>query len=227
MERQTRDLKAWAVFGAVVFLAFIAILTRSLFLHYRTIEHDRWLSCTQLPESASCEPGPLWWYFEEFFGDQAPDSGDEEARVLGVTKASDARVVNFYDRQAGEVCGTNFGYCSVGLVCQTHESKTVGECVPRTESSPFALSLKLEGMSLDQGLYVGEAGSDVRIVVQTVGADTVEAFVYGHAIPLSRGEAGQYTGVWTLPAELDDVLVVRVGGADEISALSVPVLSVQ
>ncbi|MCR4278765.1 MAG: hypothetical protein NUV81_02560 [bacterium] len=226
MDLPTRGLKMWATWGAVVLL--LLLILPIVATYYFVKEVDRYQLCqSDVAQNEDCEPGPLWSFIREL---EDSSSGDVSGAIdpTGSDAEMANQALNLFAKDEGKPCGSDFGYCGSGLICVTDtEEVEIGICRKTTESSPLILSLKLEGMALDQGVYVGTAGEDVRIAVQAVNGDRAEMIIGGQTLSLSRGDGGQFTGVYTLPKNLQGHALLFVEKGLETASVSVPVVSVE
>jgi len=229
MDLPTRGLKIWIAWGAVVSVLLISFPI--IFGIYFTREMTRYRACvSEDSQKADCTEGVLWSLFQELDDTATGRDNIHTSQYIDTqSNENSGRITsNGTFLEDGEACGANFGYCGSGLVCAKNtEDALIGICRTSSETSPFILSLKLEGMALDQGVYTGTAGDDVRVVVQTIHGEIAEASVDGQSVSLTRGDDGKFTGVYTLPTDLQDLFLVVVRNGLETASMAVPVMSVK
>lgn len=205
-------------------LASAAMLTLPILLGvYVVKEWGRYHACTADASETGCQPSPLWLFFDEFGVDETmmESVGSKEDKPAGLAETSLEPTAIPMDRP----CGIAIGWCAPDAVCKTGtDGIGAGVCAARNDASPFILSFALEGMSLERGMYVGAAGEDVRLILQSVNADTASVITPGGEITLSRND-GVFTGLYTLPKGAAGTMTAVARAGNETSALAVPFVS--
>jgi len=100
-------------------------------------------------------------------------------------------------KQLGEAC-VQPDYCASGLVCAAGKqgnATTTGICQKIDASSPNILKLKLDGAAPLQGKYSAAAGSTIKLDIQTINADRVEAYFVPSDAPAKRQPIALKQGV--------------------------------
>lgn len=223
MRNSTTDLKALAIFGAgaVVLLLLVPIFLGA----YGMREFERYSSCQgRSTLDAGCDAGPLWPFFDEWLDateSDSPDGNDVKDQAEMETGGIGSTMLV---RNENESCGNAIGYCPVGSVCVRKTGEALGICKANTEISPLVLSLKLDGMAFNQGIYSAEKGTQVGVTVQAVNAEYVTAFARGGAIGLESDGSGAFAGSILLSESQNGELLILATYGLETAAMSVPIL---
>jgi len=129
--------------------------------------------------------------------------------------------------QFGEACGGSLPFCSPGLFCRKDASRgSELFCAKLNENAPFIVSLKLEGMTPEAGIYHAPAGTKVRLVIQATNAERVAVLLDGKSLGEAKKDVGgKFVADFVVEIDLDAELRVTAFQKEEFSSLAVKVVA--
>lgn len=245
----TAGLKVLAWLGAITIVGIVLVVPRLFFI--MQVARQSAVQETQTPGGSNqlpneplgkegshcgghyrlpCEPGLSCTHIDN------SDTG-----ALGICVRGDAgtatSTIHVQPLTDPNACGASRG-CSVGKYCKADDLQGNGTCAPMDATAPLVASVKITGMSLENGWYRAAPGTSATVTVETMNAVTVDMYLVvpdQSSIPIrapigtmKKGKNGEFTGVFNVSKGMSAQLLVIARAKDaSSSSASLEVASTQ